>query len=178
MADAKKVTITVKYLPGQTPNYSFSSTLPTGNGGELIFKNDNFPGFELSYTLDPESFGNLVFPNDPNLALASAVIENGVNKCPQSGTIWDGFKPVPNKSTNQTLVVRNPNGKLPPGKDQELFGYTLFVTADPNGDPADFIALDPIGSNQNGSSRQAINSWAIIAVVIVAVGAAVYFALS
>ena len=177
MADAKKVTITVKYLPGQTPNYSFSSTLPTGNGGELIFKNDNFPGFELSYTLDPESFGNLVFPNDPNQALASAVIENGANECPTSG-IWDGFKPVPNKSTNQTLVVRNPNGKLPPGQDQILFGYTLFVTADPNGDPANFIPLDPIGSNQNGSSRQAFNSWTLAVVAIAAVGAAVYFALT
>ena len=177
MPNPKDVTIKVYYQPGETPNYRFDTTLPTGNGGELIFRNDHFPGFVLFYTLDAASFGDLVFPDDPDQALSSAVIENDGDECPDSG-IWDGFEPIRNKSTNQTLAVRNTNGKLPPGKSQVKFGYTLYVTADPNGDPSDFIALDPIGSNQNGPISFHFTSYALAAVVVAAVAAAAYIVLT
>jgi len=180
MADPLEKTITVYYKPGKKPNYSLSSDLPPipGIPNGFIFRNDGHPGFKLNYTLDPESFGELVFPNDPQEALCVTVGDQ--ETCPQSGT-WGVFKPLQVKAVNgenRILVVRNYNGKLPGGKTEERFAYTLYVTQNPNGDPGDFIALDPIGSNQNGHSGFNLKSLAVPALIVAAVGAIAYLALA
>jgi hypothetical protein len=176
MSDPNEMTITVYYQPTKKPPFRFDTGLPKGPKGQLVFRNGGHPGFWLYYKLDPESFGDLVFPNDEQQALCSAVIENDGDECPDSG-IWQQFYPHKVKDSNRTLVVRNINGKLPHGKTEVLFGYTLYVTENPNGD-GDFIALDPIGSNQNGSTGISLKSVAVAAVAAAAVGALAYAALS
>jgi hypothetical protein len=181
MADPLEKVITVYYRPGLKPNYSFKTDLRTGPRGELIFRNDNHPGFLLSYALDPATFGDLVFPNDKELALCSTVIVNGRDECPDGCGFWKGFKPIAVKKVggeNRVLVVRNTNGYLPKGKTEERFGYTLYVTTNPNGDPADFIAIDPIGSNHNGPRGFNLKRAAVATVLAVGVGALAYVALS
>lgn len=150
MTDPKTVQVGVFYKPGEDPNFAFVSDLKKGNSNELVFKNDGHPGFWVEYNLDPKSFGDLVFPNDETQALSCAVLHNPNDKCPDTGT-WDEFKPHKVKNSNRTLVVRNINGKLPPGKTEVQFGYALFVTDNANGS-GDFHKLDPIGNNQNGPS--------------------------
>jgi hypothetical protein len=148
MTDPKRVDVTVIYKPGENPNFEFESELKRGTDNELVFKNDHHPGFWVQYKLDPESFGDLAFPNDETQALSCAVLHDDEDKCPNSGT-WDQFTPHQVKDHNRTLVVRNVNGKLPPGKTEVKFGYALFVTDDPNGN-GQFHKLDPIGTNENG----------------------------
>lgn len=149
MSDPKDTYVTLSFRPGEDPPFLLQSNdLPTGRDGELIFKNDGHPGFWVNYKLD-ESFGDYVFPNDKDQALCSAVIADGQNSCPDEG-VWSEFYPHKVKDGNRTLVVRNINGKLPKGKDEVRFGYTLYVTENRNGD-GDFLGLDPIGSNQNGN---------------------------
>lgn len=150
MADPKTVKVGVKYKPGYDPNFEFVSALKKGNSNELVFRNEGHPGFWVEYDLDPESFGDLVFPNDETQALSVAVLHQDSDRCPDVGA-WDEFKPHKVKNSNRTLVVRNINGKLPPGKTEVQFGYALFVTDNPNGDGT-FHKLDPIGTNQNGPS--------------------------
>lgn len=145
--DPKPVSVKIHYQPNEDPPFYFVTDLPVGNNGELIFINKGHPGFWISYELD-DSFGKLVFPNDEQQALCSAVMEDEDDRCPDEG-IWNEFSPHKVKDRNRTLVVRNINGKLPAGKREVRFGYTLYVTENPNGD-GDWVELDPIGSNQNG----------------------------
>lgn len=151
MSDPKDVYVTISYCPGERPPFLLHSDLPRGAAGEFIFRNDGHPGFWVHYTLD-ESFGDYVFPNDVEQALCSAVMEGDDNSCPQEG-VWNEFYPHKVKDENRTLVVRNINGRLPKGKDEVRFGYTLYVTENRNGD-GDFLELDPIGSNQNGNTSK------------------------
>lgn len=149
MSEAKQADVTISYKPGEEPPFTLTTGLPKGPGGEIIFKNDGHPGFFVNYTLD-DSWGDYVFPNDTDQALCSAVIEDGENSCPSEG-VWPEFYAHKVKDNNRTLVVRNINGKLPQGKDEVRFGYTLYITENPNGD-GDFLELDPIGANQNGNT--------------------------
>lgn len=176
MSKPHEETITVYYQPTEIPPFRFDTTLRRGQSGELVFQNDGHPGFWLYYKLDPVSFGDLVFPNDEQQALCSAVIVNDGDECPRSG-IWQQFYPHKVQDSNRTLVVRNINGKLPHGKSEVRFGYTLYVTENPNGD-GDFVELDPIGSNQNGATGVSTKSVAVAAAVILVVGAVAYAALS
>src|SRR5438309_8454438 len=142
--------ISVYYQPGQNPNIRFVTQHPKGKNTkkrELLFRNDHFDGFMLHYRLDHPSFGDLKFPNDPQRALSSAVMTGPENECPTTG-VWPQFTPVSVTDDNRTLVVRNCNGDLQPGQTEVQFGYTLFVTDDP--DYGELTPLDPIGTNMNG----------------------------
>jgi hypothetical protein len=174
MGGAKEATITVLYRPRQQPPYEFRTTLPTNPKGELVFQNEGHDGFWLYYELDPRTFGDLVFPNDEQRALSSAVILKPGDECPKSG-IWPEFAPHRVMDDNRTLEVRNKNGKLPPGKSEVRFGYTLFVTDDPNG--GTLIPLDPIGNNQNGSTVNPLKDLIFPLLVAAVVGALGYVAL-
>jgi hypothetical protein len=113
--------------------------LPKGPNGELVFENNNHPGFQIQFHLqDPNGLDYLFPPNsDKEEAVWSKL---GSGACPTSG-MWEVFEPIRVVPQRTTLVVHNPN----PSPAQGKFGYTLRVT---NG--SRWLDLDPGGDNLNG----------------------------
>jgi hypothetical protein len=143
------------YLTSVGPPVAFTieTCLPTDASGNIIFKNNGRPGFNINFHLydntnDGQGSG-YVFPNPPappNKTGAWAMWSSAGQGCPPQGCgQWSEFTCTATKDQGKTLVVRNTN------TSQTTFGYTLRVTND-NG--ATFVDLDPGGVNQNGSSRQ------------------------
>ena len=133
--------VTIVLQPSKDPPFVLNSSLLQGK--RLTFKNKNFPGFYIYFTLqDPDKSGYL-FPMNPSDAFASKELTIAGDECPDQGTQWSELVPESVSNDCKTLTVRNYNSKVAD------FGYSLFVTKDPEGD-GDFLKLDPIGSNQNG----------------------------
>lgn len=115
-------------------------SIPVNSKGELVFRNDHFPGFHIHFRLlDPKGFGYLFpKPRDVDRALFS---RQGAG-CPESG-VWSAFKPIRVTPDRLTLVVKNRNSE----EDKGEFGYVLRVT---NDEGTSYLDLDPGGFNENG----------------------------
>lgn len=165
--DPIDVDVKVTVLPGATPNYQFDS--PIWQNNQLVFQNNGHNGFYVSFKIQPpKNPGDpqYYFPSDANkdLAVSAAPLVNPTDGCPpQNAAAWNQFRPDKVTDSNKTLIVHNPNA---PGK-QTLFGFTLFVTTNADGS-GPYLALDPIGSNQDGPVS--IDVWAV-ALAAVAVAA-------
>lgn len=142
MTNAKHEDVTVVLEPDSNPPFHFESHLL--KGGKLTFKNDHFPGFIVDFTISDPTKSGYLFPNDPKKALGARKLNNSNDACPAQGDPWDQFEPQSVSPDFKTLTVRNLNDF------STEFGFTLFVTQSPNPPRGPYLALDPIGSNQNG----------------------------
>lgn len=174
--DPNDVNVNVTVLPGQTPNYSFSSPIWINN--QLVMQNDGKNGFYISFVLQPPPPGGVqyYFPPDSqkDLAVTALPMTNPNDACPstQNGAgskPWANFKAKSVSSDNKTLVVHDPN----PQGQETTFGFTLWVTTNSDGS-GPYLPLDPIGDNQNGPVNY---KWSAIFVATVAVAAVAIFAL-
>lgn len=141
----KTVQVKVVYLPDQTPNVRLES--PLMQSGVLTFKNQGHDGFWVMFVLDDETLCGYRYVNSGMQPMYSAKLEDGESTCPQSGE-WSKFKV--HDCGHRVLTVRNKNGPLPAGKDEERFAFTLRVTKDGDGN-GPVLELDPVGTNQNGN---------------------------
>lgn len=146
MADPKEVDIKVFLDLGKDPPFHLQcDELPKGTkNGDFVFTNDHFPGFILNYVLQEPTTGYR-FPDDLDEALYSAK----TTTCPTSKGQWGQFKAKSVSSDNKTLVVRNMNQHGHEGQ----FSYTLRVTKTPHNADAEYLDLDPGGTNTNGSAQ-------------------------
>lgn len=148
MPSPKTVTVDVVLKPNKSPPFELETNdLPVGKDGELIFRNDHFPGFIIHFRLKHPSHGYL-FPDSsiPDHLDESLYSSPGAS-CPTSKGQWGQFKAQSVEDNGRTLVVRNMNGF------KTKFGYTLRVTDDAG---ASYLDLDPIGGNENGPISAAI----------------------
>lgn len=116
-----------------------SKGIGKGPNGEMTFKNDHRPGFNIYFDLvnPPEGY---TFP--PNKKKTDAVWSALGGDCPEE-EIWEVFQPLRTENNQKTLVVYNANVAPALGP----FMYTLRVT---NDDGAHYVNLDPGGDNMNG----------------------------
>jgi len=142
MANPKNEDVTVVLEPGQDPNFHLESKLL--KGGRLVFKNEHFPGFTVNFAISDPTNSGYLFPSDPKMALGAKQIHNPNDRCPAQGDSWKQFEPVSVSTDFKTLTVRNLN------EFATDFGFTLFVTQSPSGPQGPYLALDPIGQNENG----------------------------
>jgi len=168
---------------GKNPDYQLHS--PLMENGKLTFRNNGHPGFKVFFDLEDPDGSGYQFPDDENMAIAVTKKQNPPVSgwdCPDQGATWPIFQPKriwkDGNLRNMTLEVTNPN---PPGQEGD-FGYSLFVTQQPDGSggPASYWKLDPIGSNQNGPEFIGPDSglgWATYAAITVAAVALIAFAL-
>ena len=144
MANAKQETVKVVLEPDNSPPFHLESNLI--KNGKLTFKNNNFPGFIVDFTIDDPTASGYLFPSDPKKALGAKKLQNQGDRCPAQGDSWQQFVPNSVSTDGKTLTVRNLN------ESATEFGFTLFVTQSPNPPRGPYLALDPIGDNQNGIS--------------------------
>jgi hypothetical protein len=146
MPDWKEVDVKVFLHPDQCPEFHLEcDDLPKGpKPDHFVFDNCGHAGFLLNYLLQEPTHGYF-FPDDEGEALYSAKGEG----CPKRKGQWGQFKVVDVSADNLKLVVRNQNRK---GHEGE-FGYTLRVTKTPHRDDAEYLDLDPGGTNNNGNYR-------------------------
>ena len=143
-----------------------SKDLPKDANGDLVFINDNHPGFNVDFQFTDETRLNYLFP--PNNQKAEAVWSlRGPSNCPTQKAS-EVFQPVHVSGDCKTLTVHNSNA----GANVGHFGYTLRVTKDGG---ATFLALDPGGLNKNGPVLANKNSTALIVTLLV-VGVAAFIA--
>ena len=116
-----------------------SDDLPIGPNNEITFWNDGQPGFVITFHLKDPRHGYR-FPETLKAALSSV----DKAECPLDEGQWGQFKAKAVNNNGVDLVVRNLN------ETKQKFGYTLFVTDD-NGQT--YWPLDPVGTNENGSSK-------------------------
>lgn len=116
-----------------------SNGIGKGPNGEITFKNDRHPGFNIYFDLvnPPEGY---VFP--PNKKKKDAVWSSLGTDCPDE-EISEIFKVLRVENNQKTLVVYNANVAPMLG----VFQYTLRVTNDGG---ANYVPLDPGGDNMNG----------------------------
>jgi hypothetical protein len=143
----KEVHVRVFVHPG-SPNgdYHFETTdLPMGPQNHLYFENCGHPGLYVYYDIQPGT--NYVFP-DQNLTPRwknEVLWATQQPSCPMAepNAPLTIFQPSDVQNSGTTLVVRNTNPK------KEDFWYTLRVTNDRG---ANYLPLDPGGTNDNGST--------------------------
>lgn len=130
--------------------------LPTKANGDLIFENDEHPGFDIHFELQGDTHGYF-FPHDNDKK--KAVWSQFGTDCPTGPQgVWDVFKPVRtvhspcNPPEIRTLIVHNRNANA----DGD-FMYNLRVV---NG-AGDWLPLDPGGTNTNGPSSPLVNYLAV-----------------
>ena len=155
------------------------NSLPTGPGGELIFRNAGHRGFEVHFHLQDNT--NLGYRFPPHSQKHEAVwSELGTGKCPSSQVreVFHVIRVV--ESAGMSLEVLNPNPPIPdppnPPAGQGKFGYTLRVTNDGG---RTYLCLDPGGDNQNGPVSRYDWSAALsgsLAGAVAAIGTAVILA--
>lgn len=144
-------TVNVKVVlepPGSNPPFHFESDdLPIGKDNVIYFSNcGKFKGFLIHYTIDNSANPGFLFPTHAhgNDHLDQALWVSETGPCPRKATYWDSvFKARSVENGGRTLVVWNKNAKV-----QDFF-YTLRVV---NG--ANWLDLDPGGSNQNGGIQR------------------------
>ena len=150
----KNVTVTVHLDLSSTPPFTLETSLPKTKKGHLKFQNGKKDGFLIDFELDdPDNV--YTWGTDPARALWST----SQAVCPTAAGQWDQFTTQGTDGiTNggMTLQVLNRNETV------QDFGYTLRVTRD-NG--ANYVNLDPIGSNQNSNSRTGIGGGTVAATI-------------
>lgn len=120
------------------PQFEIYTSLPTSNG-EIVFKNNHRPGFNIRFNLYDETGEGYTFP--PQAKVDDACWSKIGTTCPQSAC-KDVFKPL-RVISGTTLEVFNDNPSPPLG----AFKYSLRVTKDGG---ATYCDLDPGGADQNG----------------------------
>lgn len=163
MADPKDAYIDV-VLDSEHPTLKFhleSDDIPIGPKSHLHFSNCNHPGFNVIFRLkDPHDLGYLFPPrSDEDNALWSV---KGKGACPTSAA-WDIFTDLKVSHDRKTLKAKNVNAV------EEEFGFTLNVTKTGS---APYEALDPGGTNHNGSAQMNMLSPLAAGLAGVAAGAA------
>ena len=167
MSKPATANVTIILQPSKNPPFIVNSSLLQGK--RLTFKNNKFPGFYIYFKLEDTEKCGYLFPANPTDAFASKELTIAGDECPNQGEQWSQLVPETVSSDYKTLTVRNYNTQVAD------FGYSLFVTKDPEGD-GDCLKLDPIGSNQNGPTNMAFYDYllsptgsitAIVAVLVV-----------
>ncbi|HXS48822.1 MAG TPA: hypothetical protein VN713_01720 [Sphingomicrobium sp.] len=167
MSKPATANVTIILQPSKNPPFIVNSSLLQGK--RLTFKNNKFPGFYIYFKLEDTEKSGYLFPANPTDAFASKELTIAGDECPNQGEQWSQLVPETVSSDYKTLTVRNYNTQVAD------FGYSLFVTKDPEGD-GDCLKLDPIGSNQNGPTNMAFYDYllsptgsitAIVAVLVV-----------
>lgn len=130
--------------PGSNPPFHFESTdLPIGKNNVIYFSNcGKSKGFLIRYTIDDTANRGYRFPThaNGNDHLDQALWATASGTCPTQPSHWDAvFEARSVEDGGQALVVWNKNAVV------QNFAYTLRVV---NG--ANWLNLDPGGSNQNG----------------------------
>jgi hypothetical protein len=151
MSDWREVDIKVFLHPESEPKFHLEcDELPGGpHPNHFDFTNNGHDGFLLNYILQEPRHGYF-WPDDPDEALYSAKGSG----CPKNKGHWGQFKAKEVKTpNNKVLVVRNMNRK---GQEGE-FGDTLRVTKTPHDETAEYLDLDPGGTNRNGRSSFQVN---------------------
>ena len=144
MNDPKDAHIDV-VLDSEHPTLKFhleSQDIPIGPKSHLNFSNCDHPGFNVIFHLkDPHGLGYLFPPkSDGDNALWSV---RGSGVCPSSAA-WEIFTDLKVSPDRKTLKAKNVNAVV------TEFGFTLNVTKT-GGTP--YEALDPGGTNHNGSAQ-------------------------
>lgn len=169
MSKAKDVSVEVHIdePDANPPKFRFTSNdLTVGPDNELTFKDGtDHSGFDIHFKLAEPRRG-YYFPG-PAIPghLDEALYVSPGRGCPKSAHKWEQFEAVAVNGRNTELTVHNKN------KFKAEFGYTLRVTND-NG--ASYLALDPIGTNQNGN----VKNLSLITASVVGVAGAVAGALA
>ena len=166
--DPREATIDVHVLPGKTPNYRFESNSSVLQNGRLVFRNEYRPGFRIHFDIADSS--GYRFAKSKDDALAAQKLDGSKGGCPKQGESWDEFVPMAVSNQGKRLTVRNYN------YDKADFGFALFVTRDPNGDPP-YEAIDPIGENKNGQRSLTTVVAVTVAVATAAITVAGLYAL-
>jgi len=146
------VTVIVHLDLSSTPPFTLETSLPKTGQGYLKFEKGKKDGFMISFELDdPDNV--YTWGSDPTKALWST----SQATCPTASGQWGQFTAQEITNGGMTLKVLNKN------ETKQDFGYTLRVTRD-NG--ANYVGLDPIGSNQNGNTRGGIGGGEIASAVV------------
>lgn len=124
------------------PQFELHTPLPTSNG-EIIFKNNHRPGFNISFNLIDKTGEGYTFPSQPNVD--DACWSQYGTTCPTTAC-KDVFEPRRIKNQGMTLEVYNDNPSPPGGP----FKFNLRVTKDGG---QNYCDLDPDGNNQNGAQN-------------------------
>jgi hypothetical protein len=137
------------YLHSQTPgDFTVESYLQSDPGSSnLVFYNRHHPGFDVTFHLIDETGLGYRFPQASNKQ--DAIWSQLGNSCPTT-PVWEVFDKHGMILGPQGLSItaHNPNEGTAVGE----FRYTLNVSQ--SGNPP-YLALDPGGTNNNGStSRQ------------------------
>lgn len=139
--------VTVRVIldpPGSNPPFHFDSTdLPIDKNNVIYFANcGKNKGFLIRYTIDDTANRGYRFPThtNGNDFLDQALWATDSGTCPIHECHWDAvFKAKDVEDGGLTLVVWNKNAVA------QNFAYTLRVVSGAN-----WLNLDPGGSNQNG----------------------------
>jgi hypothetical protein len=126
------------------PVFEIYTTLPEGPNG-IVFNNNHRPGFNITFILHDETGSGYLFP--PQSKVKEACWSQVGPTCPES-PVWEVFDPIHVNHDRTTLEVYNAN----PCPALGPFKYTLRVTTD---DGASYCALDPGGTDNNGSKARA-----------------------
>jgi hypothetical protein len=157
----KNVTVTVHLDLSSTPPFTLETSLPKTNKGNLKFKGGKKDGFLINFELDdPDNV--YTWGSDP----AQALWSTSQATCPTEAGQWDQFTSQGITDSGMTLQVLNRN------ETSQDFGYTLRITRD-NG--ANYVALDPIGTNQNSNLKSGVGTGTAAATIL---GAAAGFAVA
>lgn len=144
MAEKNVSVKVILHPPGSNPPFHFESTdLPIGKDNLIYFSNcGKSKGFLIRYTIDDSANQGYRFPTNANGNdhLDQALWATASGSCPTQPTHWDSvFRARSVENGGQTLVVWNKNAVV------QNFAYTLRVVSGAN-----WLNLDPGGSNQNG----------------------------
>lgn len=166
MADKKVNVKVILHAPGSNPPYHFESNdVPIDKDNVIYFSNcGKLKGFEIHYELDDTDNPGYRFPTrgshgDNHLDEALWVTQSG--GCPTAPRKWPVFEAESVANGGLTLVVKNKN------EDVENFFYTLRVAKGAN-----WLELDPGGTNQNGGMPFTSLMVGVIAGAVCALGAA------
>lgn len=137
----KRVTVTVVLKSDNPLEFDIESDdLPKDEKGNLVFKNNDHPGFQVEFELDDKMNLGYLFP--PNALKKDAVWSKLGTSCP-TAACDEVLKVTSVRPHRKAVVALNMNADPILGE----FRYSLQV-AKTNGPP--YLSLDPGGVNQNG----------------------------
>lgn len=138
------------YLASTSPGVVITPVQLGGKATQMVtFDNANGgapSGYMITFTLSDQTNKGYQFKfddSDPDPKDAIWVKKvSGTDYCPGKKQLTGPFQPQ--SVDANSLVVKNPNGKL------EYFGFALVVALADGSNP---LVLDPVGNNMNGSGR-------------------------
>ena len=165
MTNPWEVQINVTLTSEDPVRFTLDSNDLPGKNGNFTFNNNGRPGFNITFAFKDETGQSYKWPD--NAHKDEAVWSALGNVCPDSPT-FEPLHAIGVDPTQMKLRVNNRNPKPAQGQ----FMYTLRVTKD-GGET--YLAMDPGGVNQNGSSgRISMNALFIAVATIAIIAIAVY----